>query len=234
MKTNGDDNANQYPPQPPPSFGKTTFFQATPAGSRVHLLTSLVQWHPCTRWWNDDPHTTATATATTIAVQQWMQWLQRQCQSITIPPPRLEWHLSFQRHLPGTTPYFYCATTPVSMRRWQQKWWQWWPPTRQLQQWQQQRQYNNGRAMDAMMATTMQSTPFPPPLIWTDDYLSNHDITTMICNQSSVGNTIHHHYPSTTHLDAQTISKPPVDKPATQYEPPLITNHHTQQTYTTQ
>ena len=30
------------------------------------------------------------------------------------------------------------------------------------------------------------------------------------------------------------IEKPLVDKPATQYEPPLITNHHTQQIYTTQ
>jgi hypothetical protein len=47
-------------------------------------------------------------------------------------------------------------------------------PTQQLQQGQQQWQYNNGRAMDAMMATTMQSTPFHPPLVWNDDYLSNH------------------------------------------------------------
>ena len=234
MKTNGDDNANQYPPQPPPLFGKPTFFQATPAGSRVHLLTSLVQWHPCTRWWNDDPHTTATATATTIAVQQWMQWLQRQCQSITIPPPTFGMAPIFPTTPAGSNPLLLLCNDTREHEKMTTKMMTMMTPTRQPQQWQQQWQYNNGRAMDAMMATTMQSTPFPPPLIWTDDYLSNHDITTMICNRSSVGNTIHHHYPSTTHLDAQTISKPPVDKPATQYEPPLISNQNTQQTYTTQ
>jgi hypothetical protein len=46
-------------------------------------------------------------------------------------------------------------------------------PTQQPQQWQQQWQYNNGRAMDAMMATTMQLKPFPPSLVWNNDYLSN-------------------------------------------------------------
>jgi len=59
-------------------------------------------------------------------------------------------------------------------------------------------------------------------------------MTATMAVQQCVGNTTHHHHPSATHLDAQTILKPPVDTPEPQYEPPLSTNHHTQQTYTTQ